>query len=215
LTLIPHIQPGVTKLEQRFPVRFGSKKLYLSTVGRGPITAVRVNGKRWEQFDSQALFLPYAQTPAVATIAIALGGAEPGLSPRQPPEETLHSAVSEAETPDWLARLDARAARLAAFHARLVQEGLSETYEAAHAKLAVDYVAVLHQRARLQSEGRLGRLAEPSQTAADNSYTETAQRLCDGIEGVINSYGHAEEPVKRWMHQLWMGGAGAPSERSP
>jgi hypothetical protein len=76
LTLIPHIPPGITRLEQRFPVRFGVKRLYLATTGAGTITRVTVNGKRWKLFDQQSVFLPYAQVPETAAIDIALGGAK-------------------------------------------------------------------------------------------------------------------------------------------
>ena len=51
LTLLPHIPPGITRLEQRFPVRFGAKRLYLATVGKGPITGVAINGVPWNSFD--------------------------------------------------------------------------------------------------------------------------------------------------------------------
>ena len=76
LTLIPHIPPGITELEQRFPIRFGGKKLFLSTRGHGPVTAVRINGQEWKDFDAQAIRLPYAQTPDAAYLQIALGGVE-------------------------------------------------------------------------------------------------------------------------------------------
>lgn len=77
LTLIPHIPPAITRLEQRFPVRFGNKRLYLATTGAGPVTAVRINGTRWRSFDRQSITLPYDQLPANAAIEIVLGGAKP------------------------------------------------------------------------------------------------------------------------------------------
>jgi len=77
LTILPHIPPGVTALVQRFPIRFGQKRLFLSTVGSGPVTAVLVNGESWTRFDARSVFLPYEQTPQTAEIHIALGGAPP------------------------------------------------------------------------------------------------------------------------------------------
>ncbi|MDQ1256888.1 MAG: hypothetical protein QG656_1488, partial [Candidatus Hydrogenedentes bacterium] len=59
LTLVPHIPPSVTALEQRFPIRFGAKRLYLSTRGAGPITAVLVNGQPWAKHDARTISLPY------------------------------------------------------------------------------------------------------------------------------------------------------------
>lgn len=77
LTLLPHIPTGITRLEQRFPIRFGAKRLYLSTSGNGPVTSVNVNGKSWKQFDGQSVFLAYDETPEVAMVSIGLGGAAP------------------------------------------------------------------------------------------------------------------------------------------
>ena len=76
LRLIPHIPDGITRLEQNFPIRFGTKRLYLAAVGKGPITSVRMNGKAWKSFDAQSVFLPYTSTPEIAAIQIVLGQAK-------------------------------------------------------------------------------------------------------------------------------------------
>lgn len=76
LTLRPHIPPGLTRLEQRFPVRFGAKQLYLATVGTGPITTVTLNGKPWTRFQKDSVSLPYEALPGCASIEIALGDAQ-------------------------------------------------------------------------------------------------------------------------------------------
>lgn len=77
LELIPHVPPGITRLEQRFPVRLGAKRIYIATAGRGPVTAVTVNGRPWPRFDADSVDLPWADTPDVAAVAIALGDATP------------------------------------------------------------------------------------------------------------------------------------------
>ncbi len=86
LTLYPHIPPGITRLEQRFPVRFGTKRLYLASVGTGPITSVTVNGKSWRSFDRRSVVLAYAALPERAAIEIAMGGAEPASFALPSPE---------------------------------------------------------------------------------------------------------------------------------
>jgi len=78
LTLVPHVPPGITELEQLDPVQFGSKRILLSAVGAGPITAVRINGRKWKQFDRATVFLPYTRTPELAKIQIILGEGKPG-----------------------------------------------------------------------------------------------------------------------------------------
>lgn len=77
LTLRPHIPPGITRLEQRFPVRLGARRLYLATVGAGPVTSVMVNGEPWKLFDAESVTLPYDRVPDTAAIEVALGGAAP------------------------------------------------------------------------------------------------------------------------------------------
>jgi len=80
LTLIPHVPLSITRLEQRFPVRFGDKKLYLSVCGAGAISSVNINGQEWGDFNSESVFLPYDKTPGMARIQIALGDGKPGRS---------------------------------------------------------------------------------------------------------------------------------------
>lgn len=75
LTLIPHIPPSITHLEQRFPIRFGSKQVYLAAAGVGPIKAVRINGRDWTKFDTVSITLPYTEIPDQAHVLIAFGNA--------------------------------------------------------------------------------------------------------------------------------------------
>jgi hypothetical protein len=46
LEVIPHVPAGISRLEQKFPIRFGQKKVFLSANGIGPVTGVRINGRR-------------------------------------------------------------------------------------------------------------------------------------------------------------------------
>jgi len=419
LTLLPHIPPGITRLEQHFPVRFGRKQLYLATVGSGPVTAVTVNGQPWTQFDAASVHLPYAQTPDEAVIQIVLGGAKaepftprkagpelppiaqgdekvwgpdrfPVITPNQlplrlgadsngsnrflgdidraqvfgralRPEEVAALARNEpgpldqdpALVGDWMfevqegdsfpnargehlpakivgevqvvdapggkairltgdgylevandPRLNLRActlaawirpgalpptgariidkttvgaadgylldthpglslrlivewgslghdarlapgqwvhvaataaadgsqalyvngrsvasqkrdfpldlrvlaervARLRAFHGRLVEAGLAEGYEAAHARLAVEYLDTFYRRLKRLAEGQLQPLPAPSQAAADKSYFNTVSRLCEGLEKVVQSYQDSDDPQKQQVYRLW------------
>ncbi len=101
LTVVPHIPPGVTRLEQRFPIRFGGKQLYLAVTGTGPISAVKVNGKKWRWFDAGSVQLPYTQMPPQAAVEIALGGAPlrgfqpPKADPEMPPIPPLDAVWSQ------------------------------------------------------------------------------------------------------------------------
>jgi len=422
VTLVPHIPPGITALEQRFPVRFGAKRLFLAAAGSGPVTGVRIDAREWRDFDAESVRLPYAQVPDGARVQILLGGAAPrALGPVPaarplPPEPDAAAAAAlrgwfRAITPNEIplrigadsqagsrfigaidracvfgralsaeeiaamaagrdfrgdaalladytfergtgdgfpneagtglparivgdlglvdspggkavlldgrgylevahdARLDlaeactlcawirpgamppgggrlidktvvgtsngylldtypgnslrlivaagtlgcegalapdawvhvaavaapsgrlalyvdgkevlaraadslaalegtaAKVARLRAFHARCEGAGLGESYEAAHARLAVECWAAMCERAALQARGALPALPPPSRDAANRSYLEATQRLCRGLEQTIAAYAGLPDPRKRRVCALWKASA--------
>lgn len=99
LVLLPHVPPGITELQQRFPIRFGQKRLLLSTVGHGPITDVTINGEPWRTFDAASVTLAYDKLPPTAQIQILLGGAAAKPVPPWEPDTTLPTPA----TIDWKA----------------------------------------------------------------------------------------------------------------
>ncbi len=423
LTLVPHIPATITALEQRFPVRFGSKKLYLSTAGSGAVTGVRVNGQEWKRFDATSVTLPYESLPENAAVQILLGGAAPrevapctdrralppaptaaeaaavrawfkvittneiplrigadshagsrflgdidracvfgralsaeeiaamaggkdfrgdaamvadytfehgegGVFPNEAGTGLAAKTVGEVEVVDapggkavrlggkgylevardpkldlteactlcaWIrpaqmpqgggriidktivgtsngylldtypgnglrviveadsiqrdaalapgawvhvaatvapagklalyiggkevmARaketieawddVTAKVARLRDFHARLQAANLGESYEAAHARLAIEYLAVTCERAALQAKGALPALPPRSQYAADRSYLQTTLKLCAGLEKTIEAYSGAGDARRQRVLALWMESAG-------
>jgi len=212
LTLLPHIPPGITRLEQHFPIRLGAKRLFLATAGSGPVTGVLVNGKPWAKFDAKSVSLPYGEAPDEAAIAIALGGAkaepfaprkaDPKLPPVAPLDEKPPAAHKRDAGPQ-LAGLNDRLAKLRKFHERLAAAGLAESYEAAHARLAIEAASAFNDRLRLLADGKLAPLPEPAAYAADKCYLATAARLCDGLAKTIASYKGSTDPRRKQVHQLW------------
>jgi len=236
LTLIPHIPPGITRIEHGSPIRFGTRRLYIAAAGKGPVSAVRLNGEPWTEFDARDIHLPYADLPGVNNIhvAIGFGGAEPPAAsiPERPPlrplpptsgpfwrtlaaagrpPEAVGKPAASQPTPTML--LARQAPKVERFHAALVAAGLTESNEAAHARLAIQCVATMRERLRLQQEDKLPKLAETSQTAADRSYIDTAAKLCAGLEKMINGYANATDPRKKRVHQIWRSVSERPSER--
>ncbi|NQT41129.1 MAG: hypothetical protein HQ581_26795, partial [Planctomycetes bacterium] len=422
VVLLPHIPPGITRLGQHFPIRFGAKRLYLATTGSGPVTAVLVNGQPWSLFDEKSITLPYDKTPREAVIQIVLGGATPvPFEPRKPtaasalPDVPQLSKITwsrgqfpvistnrlplrigadslagsrflgrisrarvfnraltakeigelgrnylatfskdEALVGDWklgvvqdkvfanlagkdlpakvvgqykmvngsgdpaielsgegylevahdaslnladggtldawicpkqqaagggrildksevgtsngylldthpgnslrlitergvlsydaklkpdawvhvaatvdaegglalyvdgkqvaskkepsapgLAEIDAKITRIRKFHEGLVSAGLAESYEAAHARLAVEYLAATCQRLKMLSEGRLERLSGQSQYAADKSYLSTTAKLCEGLERTVATYKDSEDTHRKQVDVIW------------
>jgi len=423
LVLLPHIPPKITALEQRFPIRCGKKRLWLSTAGSGPVTAVTINAEPWRGFDARSITLPYDKVPEEAWIQIALGGAAikpvapvkidyslPALEPfdfkklgaelfplistndlplrigadssgenrlvgeigpcrvfsralkpeevaalaqrnpgpldkdpalvacwkfdqqkqgafantlgdhlpakivgevkavDSPPGKAIsltgagylevandprlkltkgctleawvrpgklgpgggrildkcrvgtangymidtfpggslrmivewgapscdarlaegqwahvagtvdadgtlalyvngkQAAATKPQTgPPEMTSLESRVARVRRFYNQLAAAGKQQTYEAAHARLVVRYLATCQKRLQMLSEGKLGRLGEPAQHAADRSFFVTAARLCEGLEKVLDSYAKSADPDKKPIHQLWVG----------
>jgi hypothetical protein len=182
LTILPHIPPGVTALEQLFPVRFGPRRVYLSVYGSGPVTGVLVNGRPWRGFDAKSVTLAPDAVPDEGRVQILLGGAKPASHPRKVP--AIQRASGAAAANPALAALQMRADQAAAFREELVRRGLGGSYEAAHAQLAIDAVRVARERFALVAAGTAQALPEASQTAASQSYIDTANRLFDGLERV-------------------------------
>ncbi len=174
--IVPHIPPGIRELQQLFPIRFGSKKLFLSVLGNGPITSVRVNGKPWMQFDATSVWLPYEETAESARIVIARGGLKSDRPARREDVKTPPAPPNAS-----LDALDAHALKAAKLYRKLVESGRGASYEAAHARLVVDMVEALRQRFALISAGKLKPLDEPAQSTADKLYVETVERLAAGL----------------------------------
>ncbi len=196
LTLIPHIPAGVTELQQLDPIRFGEKRLYLSTIGSGPVTGVHVNDEAWTAFDAESITLPYTETHDEAHATVLLGGAEYRELPtraRGPEPETEGEGVLPA-----MALLERRVAQVQALLDALTAEGLADSYEAGHARLALATVDVAYRRRRLLAEGDIELLEAPArQVAVNRLYIETAAKLCDGLNPVLEARGiepHATAP---------------------
>ncbi len=195
--LRPHIPTGISQLDQRFPIRFGAKRLFLSATGNGPVSAVIVNGKPCKTFDAKSVFLPYMETPDSANVQIVMGDAKPRVVPDAPPAATPSPAMPAALEP------------FRAFRARLSDAGLGESYEARHAKLIVDYVVAIEARKKMLADGTLAPLPEVSQTAADKSYQETMDKLADGLRGVLKGYEGSDDAHKKQVLAIWKECAGA------
>jgi hypothetical protein len=200
LTLVPHIPPGITELRQPFPIRMGEKRLFLATAGQGLITEVRVNGESWLQHDSQHVLLPYAALPSEAFVSIGLGGTTPlapansnpgRAGPNAPPAELANDPEATALWQRW-----------AGFRERLADAGLGKSYEAAHAELVLTALSVAQQRQTLLAQRQLEPLPDPTATAAEKLYRETALRLSDGLESVLKAYATSNDPHKARIARL-------------
>lgn len=221
LTLLPHIPSSITNLEQRFPIRFGDKGIYLSTSGTGPVTGVWINGRPWKTFDEKSIMLPYDKTPQEAVIQIALGRTKPmPFNPPKPSDRwSLPQAQSLAAAYELLSpteagdkshpmsqkvdKIDSVVSQMRRFHKGLVKAGLADCYEASHAQLVINYQDVTCERFKMLSNGKLKKLPRASQLAADNAYLDTTLKLYTGLKDIIELYKEAPEPHKKQIYIIW------------
>ena len=218
LTLYPHIPSGITRLEQHFPIRFGTKRIYIAVTGSGLISSVQMNGKPWKNFNSTTVDLPYETLPSVAAIEIALGNEMPrGIQPPKanqsapdmPPTDSgwdwlkKNSRAAKTDSVD-ISSLLTRADMMRRFHDRLKAKGLSDTYEAAHARLVLLVLNTAHQRFMQLSQGRLNALPNmASQNAADRLYIDTVNKLIEGLSKHMDSVSRSTDSNKQIIASCW------------
>ncbi len=203
LTLVPHIPPAVSELQQLDPVRFGGKKVYLSVVGHGAVTAVKVNGRNWRTFDGQSVFLAHDKTPDHARVEIFLGGAKTSSRQLANPSSAPSGRAIKVKSAAGDAGSEKRVERMRGFYRQLGTAPLDQTYEAAHAGLVLEFAAVTAARREFLRAGTMSRLPEPTQTAADKSYDDTLTKLYDGLDAVLKSYERSPDAARKEMFQLW------------
>lgn len=210
LTIVPHIPTGITRLEQMFSIRFGTKRIILSITGQGAVTSVTMNGRLWENFDGQSIRLPFDTTPEVAFVEIGLGGTPLDTSPRgvaipsDLSSATIYPEAYAAFTEATSKEAGALAARIRRFANPDTGPPPRATYEVAHARLATHAIYAISGRKQLDAEGKLSPLVEPTKSAADKLYIDTALKLCLGLEKTLNAYESSSDPIKKAIYEEWM-----------
>lgn len=85
LELIPHIPNSITEFEQLDPIRFGSKRIYIRTIGAGPITSVMINDQPATKCNEKSVILKFDEIPDETLLTIARGGEKPAKWDYVPP----------------------------------------------------------------------------------------------------------------------------------
>lgn len=219
LRLYPHIPSGITTLQQKFPVYFGGKEIYISVNGSGSISSVKVNGRLLKDFTKKSVFLPLDATAGIVHVSIGLGG-----SPTKEPliNTDQHSNVKPVAHTDndyWNIDLLRDAAdttsktpiavlknikNMFLFYTKLAENNLQETYEAKHAALILDVVKTIYERRKLKKQKKLQLLPEKSQMAADNLYISTVKNLTNGLIHHLEKGKSSSNEEERKMYFLWM-----------
>lgn len=105
-------------------------------------------------------------------------------------------------TEDYAAIRD-RVIAVRAFYQRLLKAGLGDSYEAAHARLALEYWATTCQRLKMLVAVKLTPLPPVTQEFADRSCCQTTINLCAGLEKRIQSLAKSESLRPQQIWRRW------------
>lgn len=201
LILLPHIPPTITQLDQLDPVRFGSKKIYLSIRGSGPVASVYINAIEYNNFTPAEIHLPYDSIKDNAHILILLGSGS--LGNFIPPSPVANANTPSGALSPALTALLPRMSRLDVIANWLLNNGLDSSYELAHIRLIDKAFFAAAQRQELESQHKLPSLSPASQKAADASYIDTVTNLLTGLEKTLNSYKSSPNPTQQKIYAAW------------
>lgn len=213
LTLYPHIPDGIAQLQQKFPVYFGKTKIYLQTIGTGPVTALYLNGKASTDFDARSIRLKPDGLSGQLQVDIVLGLAPKNYVPKiRPLQANLPNISTTVKLNSLLPGYQPKAGTLPTdeilqkvflFASKLHSKGFSDSYEAAHCRLILESVAAIQQRILLKNRGQLPLLPEVSQKAADQLYLDTLAKLYSGLTTHLNEQLAEGAGFENQISRLW------------
>lgn len=228
LTLIPHIPPTITKLQQKFPIQFGEKQIYLATEGSGSISHVTVNQDTYTNHDGTSVFLSYADIQAEAHIIIYLGDESLEKTPSDTVQINQISETSnlqelpdptsafwkeswffdsqtekDTEPPISMHRVQTKATQTHKFYSMLLNESLSHTYEGNHAKTALDMLQAFFARYNKLATSPETFVPKQEKNLSNQAYYRALLRLLDGLEGVMDTYENHDDPQKTKLYDCW------------
>jgi len=215
LRLYPHIPLGIKRLQQKFPVYFGKKKIFITVNGNGSITSVKMNGKSMKDFNTQSLFLKLDNKTENVTISIGLGNA-PALAVKLPKDKPLTITndknfwnidalrISEDTLHKTPENKIAALKNILVFYNTLVKKKLAGTYEGKHAELILRCVQAIDERKNIKDQNMLPQLPLRSRIAADDLYINSTLQLSDGLIAHLNECLQSNDKLKRNIAEIWL-----------
>ena len=180
LRVRPHLPAAITRYVQKFPVRFGRTRIYLTVTGSG--------AGDWTELH------PTGRDEVLA-VEILRDGAKPrgAWQPKNATVAGFSEAILEAPAqPDRQA--DFR--RLLTFDRALAKAGLRDSYEAAEARAALELLAAGHARLKNPpSLPDLGAIPSCKPEAVNALYADTASWIMGGLVDHLNNRSLWREPV--------------------
>ena len=215
IIIYPHIPHAITQLQQKMPVYFGDKKMYISTSGKGSITAVYVNGKKMSNFNPDSFYLKMDVPGDVVNLAFGLGGepAQTEFCVRSdvftiPDDEAFWNVYNLKDVKgiegggEKIAR---KIKRIGTYYNLLIKGGLTNTFEADFAKLILENTQAIYERKKRKDENQITLLLPDSQNAADALYVNTVENLYNGlVNHIAKDHSQAPEQEKQ-AATIWHG----------
>ena len=213
MRIYPHLPPGITQLQQKFPVYFGEKQIYITTHGTGPITSVLVNGNKTEDFDPGSVFLRMNAEAGVVLVSLGLGN-QPAKNNFTVIEKKFQVPDNEAfwdidklldeeeASPDEMIA-ESELKKIWSFYTMLDKEGLSNSYEYKHAELILENIQAIYERRKLKQTGKLVTLPKESQIAADELYVSTAKNLYTGLISHLEKNRASSSEQEQRIANIW------------
>ncbi len=214
VTVYPHIPPDIDQLEQKFPIYFGGKKIYICTKGTGPITSVWVNGKEFKEFGPDSLYLKLDSKAGNVFVSLGLGSQiarkDFTVVPYKveiPADEDfwkpykLYSGSAEIKEVKNCKKINFR--QIEQLSKGIELKGYTETYEYKVCQLILESLQSAFERTKLKSANQLVDLPEVSQNAADALYLSTLNNLYTGLTAHLNKMKIATDPKIKEIANIW------------
>jgi len=204
IILRPRIPGSITYYEQKEPVRFGDKILFLSCNNGGPeVSEVTVNGEEMVITDPDELVLYYDDLPEDAQIEITTTGGWNGKSsdeldkkyPQTPAlmSEQVQNAMKEASLPE---SLEEPFAVLSGMKERLAKVKGAD-FEKSFVDAAIKACDACRVRAAIDpGQGYFRQVTPQREEGINLFYEQTALMLYNGLENQMNSYAESDDQKK-------------------
>jgi len=207
LILVPHIPQKISRLRQHFPVRWGTKRLFISSMGQGPIRSVELNGEKYPHFTEQKVSFNYDSLDTDNFISIMMGDIRKTEQENRRYDLSARlesSLIISPETDMGIFESDSLFCAVRVFFENChADAALRDSYESRHAGLAVAAANAFAQRRLLIENGQLSPLPDVSCQAADDLYLTTVKNLVKGLSELLDSYATSDEINKQQIYRLW------------
>ena len=203
LVLYPHIPPTITEYEQKQPIHFGEKLLYLKVDNGGTkIESVRVNGKALKVASADHVELSYDSLPAIARVELVTRGGDK--------QTAVTTQQLERPNPQKIRPFAKLPADMQQRYDRLVKmrDAAGNSHGSVYAKAflheTISAFDVWTERANRQYSEFYPDMAKRRRGAVLRMYKTAAMNLFDGFDNLMKRYSSdTSSDEERELAGLW------------